>query len=234
MDRTTKITIYGDSIMKGTILDDKYRYHSIGDKLISDLENDYAITAENRARFGITICKGSTILDRDIAGGRLGDYAIVEFGGNDCNFDWHKVAEDPEGEHQPFTQPNRFVEIYTDMVRRIREYGATPVLVTLPPIDAQKFIRFIERGGSNMASVMRWLGDVNMLYRFHESYSNMVQDIAKRMQTKLVDVRRRFLQRHNFTELTCCDGLHPSCEGYRLIAETFAEFIGGGGLRSAL
>lgn len=44
---------------------------------------------------GRTITKGHEILTKDLAKDATNDIAIIEFGGNDCDFNWAEVAENP-------------------------------------------------------------------------------------------------------------------------------------------
>lgn len=63
-----------------------------------------------------------------------------------------------------------------------------------------------------------------MIYRFQELYSDTVVRIAHETNTMLVDVRSSFLNKRNFSELLCEDGIHPTEQGYNLIKQTFFEF----------
>ena len=65
-----------------------------------------------------------------------------------------------------------------------------------------------------------------MIYRFQELYSQAAEKVARDTGTLLIDVRSVFLDKHNFRELICEDGIHPSEEGHRLIRNTFREFAG--------
>ena len=220
-----KVLIYGDSIMKGTVMDASCRYHATMGDILEYFRAKYGVWAENRARFGSTIDRGCRTLQKDMEEGVTGDYALVEFGGNDCNFKWNEVAERPDQEHRPMTEPEVFRKTYLQMIRELQARGIKTVLMTLPPIDAERYLGFIARGGSDPNSILRWLGDVQMIYRFHESYSNMVRSIAEKTRSYLVDVRRYFLDKHNYKELICEDGLHPSEKGYALIVRAFEDFI---------
>ena len=95
MKQILRAKIYGDSIMKGTILDAGYRYHAIMNEYLIRLYERFGIEAENRARFGITVKRGHSILLRDIDEGLDCELALVEFGGNDSDFDWAAVAAAP-------------------------------------------------------------------------------------------------------------------------------------------
>lgn len=220
-----RVNIYGDSLMKGTIVDENFRYRAGAAKELSSLAEQFHISLNNRARFGNTIEKGRALLDKDIEEGFACDYALIEFGGNDCNFDWCAISREPQAEHFPFTQIEAFEKVCIQMVEDIRKQGATPVLMTLPPIDSEKYFKFVSRGGNEEGNILRWLGDIHMIYRFHEMYSSTVSSIAQRMRTLLIDVRSAFLDKRCFQSLIGPDGIHLSYEGYRVLFCSLREFV---------
>jgi lysophospholipase L1-like esterase len=215
--------VYGDSLMKGTVIDEGYRYHAIASEEIRLFEDAFQIKVENRARFGITIEKGKRILERDIETEPPSTYALIEFGGNDCNFNWRQVSDEPEREHKPFTVLSKFEEGYRFMLEKLRSFGTIPVLMTLPPIDAEKYFTFICRGNDS-GRILKWLGDVHRIYRFQELYSNVITKVAISTGTALIDIRGAFLAKRDCRELIGLDGIHLNREGYALLFETIRNF----------
>lgn len=224
MEQAVRVRIYGDSVMKGTILDFGYRYHAVMEEYLQKFKKEYNMEAENRARFGITIDRGANILKKDIEAGMTCDYALIEFGGNDCNFKWNEISVYPEAEHAPITDLNTFRHVYTDMITDVQKLGIKPILMTLPPIDAERYLAFLERNGNNAKNILKWLGDVHMIYRFHEMYSDAISKIAQQTGALLVDVRSYFLDKKPFRDYVCIDGLHPTDKGYDLMAQAFSDF----------
>lgn len=225
MKRAINVVIYGDSVMKGTVLDANYRYHAVMDRYLDRFRERFCVAAKNRSRFGSTVERGRRALEQDIADGLDCDYVLLEFGGNDCNFNWGEVSQNPAGQHFPLTPLDRFEQAYLAMLEQLRGLGIRPLLMTLPPIDAERYLAFLARNGNSRANILRWLGDVNMIYRYHETYSNTIAQIAAHTGVPLVDVRSYFLDKRSFLELICMDGLHPSPKGYELIAQAFEEFV---------
>ncbi|MDL2218165.1 GDSL-type esterase/lipase family protein [Christensenellaceae bacterium OttesenSCG-928-M15] len=216
--------IYGDSLMKGTVVDENYRYRAVAAEEIRRFEEQFSMKVENKARFGITVEKGRRILERDMQSDTPPQYALIEFGGNDCNFDWRQISEKPNEAHEPFTGLEKFEEDIAFMVDNLQKAGTRPVLMTLPPIDAEQYFSFISRNGNDGKSILRWLGDVHMIYRFHELYSNILAKLALKTDTPLIDVRSKFLLNHNFKKMIGIDGIHLNREGYALLFETIREF----------
>ena len=124
MLQTIRAKIYGDSIMKGTVLDCAYRYHALFDRYFRRFAERFNIEVDNRSRFGITIDKGYKLLLQDIEAGMDADFALIEFGGNDSNFRWDEISRNPEGRQEPLTRVEHFREVVYTMIRELRGAGA--------------------------------------------------------------------------------------------------------------
>ena len=216
------ITIYGDSIMRGTVPDANYNYQFKFQQFLSKFLETCSASIVNRAQFGATISKGIKTIERDISRGKPSEYALVEYGGNDCNFDWAAIASQPDQEHYPVTSLDVFVNSLDKITSMLERSGVKPVLMTLPPIDAERYFDFICKDGLSRKDILHWLGgDVQLIYRFHELYSNTISKFASENGYKLIDVRSAFLTKHNLKELISGDGIHPSEKGYDLICQVF-------------
>ena len=214
--------IFGDSILRGVIWDEaagRYRFSKA-----LDMSSACApLQVMNRAKFGCTIDKGISIVRDTLKRKESMKYAIVEYGGNDCDFDWQNVSDRPDIPHIPNTELSRFKLLYMDTVRALMDRGIRPILMTLPPLDASRYLSWITRSGPSRERIMQFLGDTQRIYRFQELYSNAVADVAKTMKCTLVDVRSAFLQSWDFTTLICLDGIHPNEDGQRVIVNEFRK-----------
>lgn len=220
-----QIQIYGDSIMKGVQLDTaSERYYLPKENSFALFQEEYPLDIHNNSKFGCTIEKGCQQLEKALNKGLSCDMVLLEYGGNDCDYDWEKVAENPEKEHLPHTEIHTFEKVYRKMLSMLKARGVTPILMSLPPIDAEKYLNWICRTGLSRENILKWLGDVQMIYRFQELYSNTVVKIARETNTLLIDVRSVFLDKHNFKNLICEDGIHPNQEGQKLMKQIFEEF----------
>lgn len=224
MQQVMNIGVYGDSLMKATLPDSDCRYHFHTELLTSALAK-LPIQLINRAKFGATTRKGSSVLQKDAKAGLSYDYALIEFGGNDCNYDWDSIAADPEGDHRPAVSLPQFTAALEEMVQTLQAEAVRPLLMTLPPIDAERYLDFIVSKGPSRSSILRWLGDVQRIYRTQERYSNAIADVAQRYQLPCIDVRSLFLESRQFPQLISQDGIHPSESGYRLLYQTLAGFF---------
>lgn len=225
MSEPVRVNIYGDSIMRATVIDEELRYHSTIAELLRRMGECFGLAFKCRARFGSTVAKGRQVLERDLAAGLDCGYAVLAFGGNDCSFNWEAVAKAPGTEHRPFTELEDFRRHYTEMALALQHEGVQPVLMTMPPLDAERHLHFIGKTDEGRQNILGWLGDAAMIYRFHELYSHAVEEIAHKTKALLVDVRQRFLQRHDLGRLLGLDGVHLSPAGYQLVYEAFADFV---------
>ena len=107
MDEMLRIAVFGDSLMKGTLPDEQLRYHFHTDLFETPLAGLHA-EVTNKSVFGATSRKGVTLVQRDLARGHRYDWALVEYGGNDCNYDWPDVAAHPEQDHDPVVLVDEF------------------------------------------------------------------------------------------------------------------------------
>ena len=219
------VTIYGDSILKGILLENgRYTINREWEKRFSE-RRDIRLT--NRSRFGCTIQKAMSLIRRDCeTPGGPGDCALIELGGNDCDYDWTEIASDPKRDHDCKTPPKRFLDIYRQAIRLIRKSGRTPVLANLPPVDSERYLRFICRDGLSRENILAWLGDVDAIFRWQKKYSDMVTELAGEEQTRLIDLRGAFYRDgRTADELLCADGIHPSRSGQSVIFHTLCDGV---------
>lgn len=218
-----ELCVFGDSIMKGVVWDsDERRYRMAKSSAVGLIEDRLALKTVNKSIFGCTILKGCEIISHYTAKNAAPDIAMVEYGGNDCNFNWAEVAETPEREHLPITPVKMFEELLTKTLNTVKERGIMPIVMNLPPIDAEKYFKKITEStlAEKAGNIIKWLGDVNMIYRYQEMYSDIIVRTAYKCGAALIDVRNAFLQRRDFQELLCDDGIHPNEKGQLLIGET--------------
>lgn len=119
MEQKLRIAVYGDSLMKGTLPDEQLRYHFHTDLFEAPLAGvDAEVT--NKSVFGATSRKGVALVQRDLARGHRYDWALIEYGGNDCNYDWADVAAHPEQHHDPVVLADEFRANLTSIVQMLR------------------------------------------------------------------------------------------------------------------
>ena len=224
MKQLSKVLMLGDSVLKGIQVDETTRRYVTRNEMdLPGLEAAFGLTIENKSRFGATSLHGEALLQRFLQKGAHWDAVVMDFGGNDCNYDWAAVAADPAGEHFPAVPPADFQENYRRLIRTVKANGMTPILMTLPPLIPQRFFDWWCADLDHEA-VRRWLGDPCNIYAHQERYSRTVERLAWEEQVPLVDVRGEFLANGHLGQLMCLDGTHPNSAGQKLIAKAFLDF----------
>lgn len=226
MKTVQTIGVWGDSVMKGVIYDERRgKYALLPENGADRASRKLGLTLFNRSRMGCTVTKGLSLLKKDLQHAQTGcDAALIEFGGNDCDYDWEQVALAPDAEHQPKTPLPQFVASLREMIQLVRQKGMEPVLMTLPPIHAQRYFDFFTRTGLSGENILHWLGDVQHIYRWHERYSLAVSRVAQECGCPLADVRDAFLAERDYGDLLCADGIHPNAKGHALIERALEGF----------
>ena len=214
-----RVTIYGDSILKGV--------RTEGGRHPVDREWEQMFAARsgweivNRSRFGCTLTKALAMIRHDISASPAGGFAVLELGGNDCDHDWAAVAADPCGEHTSKTPPELFGTLYREIIGLVRSGGMTPMVLTLPPIHSEMYLSYICRNGLSRENILRWMGDVERISRWQESFSDMAAEAARSEGAGLIDLRSAFPRDPDLLRpLLSEDGIHPSRLGQWLIFRT--------------
>ncbi|MBO5943392.1 MAG: SGNH/GDSL hydrolase family protein [Bacteroidales bacterium] len=222
--KTTRIAALGDSITKGVVLNDQNRYSAAEQSFLDILSSELDLRVDNYGKFGCTVGYGNSVIERHATDIAESDYTFIEYGGNDCDFDWIKIAQDPHGEHKARTPLEEFTEELSSLVAKIRKLGSIPVLITLPPILSDTYFSFFSRSMSDEQknNIKEWLGgDIGIITRWHESYNRALFQVANQTHTQILDITTPFdTFRGDLTSLYCADGIHPNAHGHKLIAHT--------------
>ena len=173
----------------------------------------------NRARMGMTAEGGLTQMKADLAAGLRGDVAFIEFGGNDSDFNWRAIAEDPTATHLPKTPIAAYERDMREMIGIAQGAGMRVILSTLPPIISERYFDFFSQNGLNRENILAWLGDKNKIYRFHERYSLALARLARECGCRLLDLRAALLEEWDPQPYYCRDGIHPNCDGQILLGK---------------
>lgn len=210
--------IFGDSIGRGVMYDPNNDSYETNRGFVSMLEKRWGIRAINCTRFGQTVSKGLKMLERKLESIRACDFVFLEFGGNDCDYDWKAIAADPDASYSPKTVLSEFIAIYKKLIATVREAGLTPIVLNLPPIEHNMYFDRV-RHGCNGDNILKWLkGDKTEISRWHGSYSDEIKNICRESDVKMIDIRSAFDGR-DLTQLVCPDGIHPNEKGHELIYE---------------
>lgn len=220
------ICVFGDSVAKGVVFDEtKNKYTFLKDCFINLVQEDTDIPFKNFAKFGCTTVKGSEIMKKQEDNLSDYEYTLLEFGGNDCDLNWIEVAKTPEDDHDAQVPMDSFRNLYSTMIMKVRAAGSKPVLLSLPPLDADRFFNWVSKG-LDKQNILDFLGgDKEYIFKWHESYNDMVFEIASEYGVPVIDIRKEFLAKKNYKDLLCIDGMHPNRNGHKLIARCLGKAV---------
>jgi len=213
-----KIICLGDSITKGKVwLEDQRRPYITEKSYPLILKNLMNIDVENDGICDITSEQVLEHIGSDIIF-QKDSAVIIEIGGNDCNPNWKKIKKDPDGEHDAIIPLEIFKENLAKIIDIVKGYSAIPILCTLPPLDGERYYNLLKRVFGD--GIKGWIDKNGGIYKWQEKYSDTVKVTAEKSGTPLIDVRTAFLNTSKYEKLISIDGIHPTEEGYSLIADT--------------
>ncbi len=215
------IKIYGDSILKGVMYNEELKRYKLFGYRFDEL-SEKGIEVENNCRMGATIEEGFEIMKRTLDDCDKDTLVVLEYGGNDCNYNWEEVSKNPAGSFEPNTPEDKFRETYLQMIEYARSKGAEVAVCNLVPIDSERFMNWVSRG-LNYDNIMDWMGDINRIARWQEYYSHISEKVAAKANCAIVDLRTMFLKHRSLKKMIGIDGIHPSSEGHSLIKDIFQQ-----------
>ena len=220
-----KIEVFGDSILKGIQINPLNKRYHVNNNIDLDMLNKrFSLNIINHSKFGCTVTKGKSMLEKYFSGKSDCSAIIMDFGGNDCDFDWKAISENPKDRHEPNTPIDSFVNVYTNIIEKIKKNGIRPIVTNLPPLEPQRYFDWFSEG-LNKVNLLNWLAGVNTIYRFQEFYSRTVEEISRNTGARLIDLRGKFLKERCIGRFFCEDGIHPNTEGQKLITQEFTKFF---------
>ncbi|MBO5404760.1 MAG: SGNH/GDSL hydrolase family protein [Paludibacteraceae bacterium] len=226
-----KLVALGDSIIKGVLVQsegERSRYSLADKSIVECCAEKLGGESLNLGKMGCTIEAGERILNRYLDKMSGAQYVLLEYGGNDSDYNWQEIAEAPEKEHFPRTRLEVFEQVYERVINKIKEMGAIPLVLSLPPMDAERYFAFFSQKWEDgfRANVMHWLGgSTNTIMSGHELYNLATMRIAQRTGAQWIDVTSGLLKGHNFRAYLCDDGIHPNERGQRVIAEAVLQSL---------
>ena len=211
-----KLVVFGDSILKGVITIPN------SGKLFDTTENDSLTLAQkelgfeldNRSIYGNITSKGLLKLQKFFDKGESADFCVIEFGSNDCDYDWGTLVQKVPLED--------YLANLAAMVKLCREHKVTPLMMGLIPYICDDWFKTIIKG-QDEASILNFLGGTSeTLGKNQLVYKNAQADFVQKNKVQFLDPWQIF-QGHK--ELMCYDGIHPNEEGYKLLSQAWIKFL---------
>lgn len=197
----------GDSITEGFIegvVDFENRFTTVLERTL--IEQGFTAKVANAGRGGETSVEGAMRFARDLSLS-CPDVVTILFGANDLLL---------TGEGTPEVSAENFGGALRFMVRESRASAAVPVLLTLVPIDAEKFyvhhdrIPYESRGG---------------IETIWQDYDSAIRRVAREENVAVLDIEELF--RDSLGISLGEDGTHPSARGHESIGVALSGLIAG-------
>ena len=158
--------VLGDSVILGIVYDEeKGRYSILRDGPIAEIVRLPGVHVTNMSRMGQTSVQAEEKFRSAVEAGYRADVVVIELGGNDCNFDWRRVSEDPSSDHGPTVPLGEFRSSLKSIIGIARGAGIIPIISTLPPLAPGKFFDWITREGLSRANI-ELMGEISRIYRW--------------------------------------------------------------------
>ncbi|MDE5898899.1 MAG: SGNH/GDSL hydrolase family protein [Treponemataceae bacterium] len=219
----SRISVWGDSILKGAVTGtgSGHLFDIVEDSSLAIASRKLGFELNNQSVFGSIITKSQRRMNRDLERGIECDLGIIESGGNDCDYDWTAVSENPDAVSEPRVPLSDFMRILDEMVQSLRAHKITPLVMTMPPLVPDRWFAHIcaNQNAENVQKFVRGVPD--KLYRNHELYSLHIVKYCYEKGVQFVDMRMAMLEAPDYRELMCLDGIHPNEKGYQYMAEVW-------------
>ena len=223
-----KLVVFGDSILKGviTIPDSKNLFDVTQNDSLSLAQKELGFELDNRSIYGNITSKGLGKLQKFFEKGGEADFCIIEFGSNDCDYDWNIIK--PGAELPPANEIKQkvplaeYLENLKQMVALCRTNKVTPVMMGLIPYVYENWYKTIIKGQDEKAILAFLGGTSETLGKNQFVYKEAQKAFAEKNNVKFFDPWPLF---EGHPELMCYDGIHPNEKGYEVLAAGWINFF---------
>lgn len=218
-----KIVVFGDSVAKGVIFQEG-KIQTIPENAVRRIAEHYNLEIDNVSQYGQTLKRllSKGIVDRYIesCAEETDKYAVIAIGGNDSDYPWAEVAKDPQGHHPSKTPVAEFAALYEEMIVKLQTSGFKVAVSTIFPIDSRLFFDNVISQLADPKAVLSFMkGDIDIIARHQEVFSVICRYLAEEHHCPVIDIRGRFQKEPDHEKYVCPDGIHPTEDGYRFLAE---------------
>ena len=223
------LNVFGDSVLRGAGYDSTSGRLIVNDRFgLGDVAARAGFSIRNFSKFGCTITKAWDYIQRMFQKIDC-DMVLMNFGGNDCDYNWKAVSKRPGDSHAPNTSIEDFRSTYDRMLDYIKERRSLPVLATLVPVQEDVYLDHVCRTQNlDRESIRRWRDGLETDLASHQKkYSDAVVEIARSGEVPLLDIRSAFESEKDPKSLMGPDGIHPNARGQKVINGCFESFISG-------
>lgn len=221
------VITFGDSIMFGIVVNpDNMRYVKPKEYSLHEIGMQKGFSLTNLSKMGRDSKDGLKVVKEYIESHGAPEYAVVEYGGNDCTYNWSELSINPAKENgRPRVELLDYVDNLKQITTLLQENGSKVYYMNLPPIDSERHLDWIVKDGLNKNNILSFLGSADTIKRVHSEYNAEMEKLAKTLNVQILDVREKFNSVECLSDYISIDGVHPSRIGLKLIQEEISEFL---------
>lgn len=211
-----KLVVFGDSILKGviTIPESKNLFDVTPNDSLTLAQKELDFELDNRSIYGNITSKGLVKLQKFFEKGGSADFCVIEFGSNDCDYDWGTLIQ-----KVPLGQ---YLENLAQMIKLCRDNKVTPLMMGLIPYVCDDWFKTIIKG-QDEAAILNFLGGTaETLGKNQLIYKNAQAEFVQKNNVQFLDPWTIF---EGHKELMCYDGIHPNEKGYELLSKAWINFL---------
>ncbi len=211
-----KLVVFGDSILKGviTIPNSEKLFDTTENDSLSLAQKELGFELDNRSIYGNITSKGLVKLQKFYEKGGEADFCVIEFGSNDCDYDWGTLVQKVPLED--------YLANLAAMIKLCRDHKVTPLMMGLIPYVCDDWFKTIIKGQDEKAILDFLGGTPETLGKNQLIYKNAQADFVQKNNVQFLDPWTIF-EGHN--ELMCFDGIHPNEKGYELLSKAWIKFL---------
>lgn len=215
-----KVVVFGDSILKGvvTIPESKNLFDVTPYDSLTLAQKKLGFELDNRSIYGNITTKGLTKMQKFFEKGETADFCIIEFGSNDCDYDWGTLVQ-----KVPLEQ---YLSNISQMVQLCRDHKVTPIIMNLIPYVCDDWYKTIIKG-HDADVILKFLGGTpETLGKNQEQYNTALTNYAKENKVLLLDYWEIATRIQDFKKKYMGpDGIHLNEDGYEHLGLSWYTFL---------
>ena len=210
------VVVFGDSILKGviTIPNSEKLFDTTENDSLSLAQKELGFELDNRSIYGNITSKGLVKLQKFYEKGGEADFCVIEFGSNDCDYDWGTLVQKVPLED--------YLANLAAMIKLCRDHKVTPLMMGLIPYVCDDWFKTIIKGQDEKAILDFLGGSPETLGKNQLIYKNAQADFVQKNNVQFLDPWTIF---EGHKELMCFDGIHPNEKGYELLSKAWIKFL---------
>lgn len=148
-----------------------------------------------------------------------GDTIVLSFESDVIMRDWSLVSEHPGSNAAPIISVETFRNIFESAIISVKSLMATPIIMTLSPIEVNNYLNTISQGLDSQ-NILRWLGwNKETLSELHEEYNMELYSLAKKTGTTIFDLKKVIPAGDDLPKFLESNGYRLSKEGKRFVED---------------